>query len=466
MAGVLLTHCNHLYFDRKQVRKMQPYPPLQTLLAAACLRRDGFAVRLFDSTFEPLEEGFRKALREQSPDLLVICEDHFNFLTKMCLVRNRELAFRMGQLAREAGIPVIVASSDASDNIVPYLKQCADFVVLGEVEQTLVELARNRHRPGSVCGIAYRDPSTKVLCITAKRAPIPDLDSLPFPSWDLVDMESYRTAWNEAHGEFSLNAISSRGCPFQCNWCAKPVFGGHYRVRSPQSMALEMHRLKKRFHPDHLWFADDIFALSPSWTYLFADEVERRSAQIPFKMQSRCDLMTRNTVSALRRAGCAEVWMGAESGSQKVLDAMEKGIRVEEIFHARENLAKHDIRVGLFLQFGYPGETWEDIRKTIDMVRRAEPDAIGVSVSYPLPGTKFYNLVSLQLGSKKNWNDSDDLSVMFQSRFSSEFYLAVRDALHAEVDGAREDEVARLWNHVQTMECVSASHRSQVRAVA
>src|SRR5450755_4564537 len=143
MVDVLLTHSNHLYSDRKQVRKMQPYPPLQTLLAAGCLRRDGWLTKFFDSTFEPPEEGFRKALREQSPDLLVICEDHFNFLTKMCLIRNRELAFRMGELAREAGVPVIVASSDASDNIIPYLKECADFVILGEVEHTLSDLVRS-----------------------------------------------------------------------------------------------------------------------------------------------------------------------------------------------------------------------------------------------------------------------------------------------------------------------------------
>ena len=455
MAGVLLTHCNHLYFDRKQVRKMQPYPPLQTLLAAACLRRDGWQAALFDSTFEDPEEGFSKALREQSPELLVICEDHFNFLTKMCLVRNRELAFRMGELAREAGVPVIIASSDASDNIIPYLKQCADFVVLGEVEHTLSELVRNYRDPGGVRGIAFRDPDTGTLRITPKRDPISNLDSLPFPSWDLVDIEAYRTAWIQAHGQFSLNGVSSRGCPFQCNWCAKPVFGSHYHARSAQSVACEMQFLKTRFRPDHLWFADDIFALSPSWTYAFADAVEERSAQIPFKMQSRCDLMTRNTVSALRRAGCAEVWMGAESGSQKILDAMDKGTRLDQVFHARENLAGHGIRVGLFLQFGYPGETWDDIRKTIDMVRRAEPDAIGVSVSYPLPGTRFYDLVSQQLGAKKNWNDSDDLSIMFQGRFSSEFYLALRDALHAEVDGAPVEEVAAMWSQVNSMEAVS-----------
>ena len=449
---------------------MEPYPPLQTLLAAACLRKDGWTCSLFDSTFESPEDSFRKALEDHRPEVLVICEDHFNFLTKMCLLGSRQLAFRMGEMARGFGIPVVVASSDASDNIIPYLKDCADFVVLSEVEDTLAELVRclliGQGDAETVRGIAYRDPDSGVLRITPKRDPIANLDSLPFPSWDLIDIEAYRRAWKSVHGEFSLNAISSRGCPFQCNWCAKPVFGSHYRVRSPESVASEMQFLKTRLHADRLWFADDIFALNPSWTYRFGDAVEARSAQIPFKMQSRCDLMTRQTVSALRRAGCAEVWMGAESGSQKVLDAMDKGIRVEQIFTARENLAKHGIRVGLFLQFGYPGETWDDIRMTIDMVRRAEPDSIGVSVSYPLPGTRFYDLVKLQLGAKKNWRHSDDLSVMFEGRFGSEFYLALRDALHAEVDGATAGRVSELWSVVESMEAASAVDRSPDGAIS
>src|SRR5215472_2757866 len=111
MAQVLLAHANHLYFDRKQVRKMQPYPPLQTLLAAACLRRAGFEVAFFDSTFAAPEEGFRAALDEHRPRMVAICEDNFNFLTKMCLTQNRELAFTLCHAAKERGLPVVVNSS-------------------------------------------------------------------------------------------------------------------------------------------------------------------------------------------------------------------------------------------------------------------------------------------------------------------------------------------------------------------
>ena len=424
---ILLTHANHLYFDAKQVRKMQPYPPLQTLIAAASLRRAGHDVVFFDSTFDC---DFESAAARHNPDLVVVCEDNFNFLTKMCLLRNREFAFSMAK-ATEA--PAVVAGSDSADHVQEYLDAGFDRVILGEVEAALVaQAAVPASRLNEIPGLAYKDASGQTR-YTAPREPMKDLDQLPQPAWDLVDFDVYRRAWTEAHGYFSLNMVSSRGCPYRCNWCAKPIYGNTYHFRSPHLVADEMLHLKTNYQPGHIWFADDIFALSGPWTRRFADEVEERGAQVPFKMQSRCDLMTRDTVEALRRAGCAEVWMGAESGSQRILDAMDKGERVEQIYAARENLRRHGIRACFFLQFGYLGETWDDIQQTIRMVRETKPDDIGVSVSYPLPRTKFYDLVANQLGPKANWSDSGDLAMMFRGTYSSEFYRELADSLHSEV---------------------------------
>jgi radical SAM superfamily enzyme YgiQ (UPF0313 family) len=452
MVDVLLTHSNHLYYDRKQVRKMQPYPPLQTLLAAACLRREGYEVALFDPALAPPEEGFEQALARHQPRLVAVCEDNFNFLTKMCLLRNRELAGWMAGTARNAGVPAIVNGSDASDRAAEYLGAGFCYVLEGELEDSIVEVARlilsGADAPGhELRGIAFSDPQSGAIRHTPRRPPIADLDSLPMPAWDLIDAVPYRQAWTSAHGIFSMNMVSSRGCPYHCNWCAKPIWGDTYHCRSARLVAEEMLELKTRFQPDHLWFADDIFALSQHWTLEFADAVESLGAQIPFKMQSRCDLMTRPTVAGLRRAGCSEVWMGVESGDQDVLDAMDKGTRLWQIPDARENLRRHGIRACFFLQFGYPGETWAEIEKTIALVRETRPDDIGVSVSYPLPGTAFHKMVSSQLGPKENWADSDDLDMMFQGAFTTGFYRALADALHIEVrDGRAAAEEA--WTNV------------------
>jgi len=450
MVDVLLTHSNHLYSDRKQVRKMEPYPPLQTLLAAACLRREGYQVALFDPALERPETGFEQALARHRPRLVAVCEDNFNFLTKMCLLRNRELAGWMARTACRAGVRTIVNGSDASDRAAEYLAAGFSCVLEGEVEDSIVEVARlllsgGAAPPGpELRGIAFRDPQSGVVRKTPRRAPIADLDSLPMPAWDLIDAAPYRQAWTLAHGYFSMNMVSSRGCPYRCNWCAKPIWGDSYHCRSARLVAEEMLEIKTRFQPGHLWFADDIFALSQQWTLEFADAVESLGAQIPFKMQSRCDLMTRPTAGALRRAGCVEVWMGVESGAQGVLDAMDKGTRLWQVHDARENLRRHGIRACYFLQFGYPGESWAEIEKTIALVRDTRPDDIGISVSYPLPGTAFHQMVSSQLGPKENWADSDDMDMMFQGDFTTGFYRALADALHIEVREGR-DAAEEAW---------------------
>jgi anaerobic magnesium-protoporphyrin IX monomethyl ester cyclase len=432
MVDVLLTHSNHLFSDSKQTQKMQPYPPLQTILAASVLREAGYSVAFCDITFDNPKEKFTDLLQRQRPGLVVVCEDGFNFLSKMCLNRNRELAYEMAQCTRELGIPSAACSADSTDHPTQYLNAGFDYVVRGEVEPTLLELAAGRS-PEGISGIAFRDGQTGDVHYTLPRRLSADLDTLPLPAWDLIDAAQYRAAWVAKHQLFSLNMISSRGCPYRCNWCAKPAYGNTYRVRKPNLVAHEMAYLKRAFNPDHLWFADDIFALSNRWMIEFAEKVEELDARIPFKMQSRCDLMTRSTVDALQRSGCQEVWMGAESGSQSILSAMDKGLRVEQIYEARRNLTRHGIRACFFLQFGYPGEGWEQIEATIRMVRETKPDNIGVSVSYPLPGTKFFDLVSNQIGRKANWSESGDLAMMFQGAFSSDFYRALADALHLEV---------------------------------
>jgi radical SAM superfamily enzyme YgiQ (UPF0313 family) len=208
-----------------------------------------------------------------------------------------------------------------------------------------------------------------------------------------------------------------------------------------------MKLLKVRTGADHIWFGDDVFALNHRWVQEFAEEVTKRDAAVPFKIQSRADLMTEQTVRNLKAAGCAEVWMGVESGSQLVLNAMDKGLSLPAVVAGRRNLKSAGIRACYFLQFGYPGETWAELQETIAFVRETRPDDIGISFSYPLPGTAFYESVRMQLGEKRNWTDSDDLCIMFKAAYKTDFYRSVREALHAEVDS---------WSRSQTLDRSSA----------
>jgi anaerobic magnesium-protoporphyrin IX monomethyl ester cyclase len=466
LADVLLTHSYHLPYDRKQVRKMQPYPPLGTLYAAGVLRQNEIGVAVFDSMLEEPESGFREALRVHQPKIVAIYEDDFNFLTKMCLTRMRELAFHMIGEARKSGARVIVHGSDATDHANDYLRRGCEFVLIGEAEYSLLEVVkavRDGRDAQEIPGVAtLRCFGSKEVLEKRVPARAREFAGFPPPARDLIDFSKYREAWIAAHGTFSLNLIASRGCPFRCNWCAKPIFGDTFHARPASEVAEEMRFLKEVYGAEHLWFADDIFALNRHWTQQLAREVEKRNSAVPFKIQARADLLTAETTQALKRAGCAEVWMGVESGSQKILDAMDKGLRLEEVVSARRHLHEEGIRACYFLQFGYPGELWEDVQKTIGLVRETRPDDIGVSFSYPLPNTRFYERVRQQLGSKQNWSDSDDLCVMFKGTYKDIFYRAVRDALHAEVDSWKPNaaaqqlrELERLWRRVGLLEPIS-----------
>jgi anaerobic magnesium-protoporphyrin IX monomethyl ester cyclase len=443
MSTVLFGQSYYLRFDPKLWAAMQPYPPLGTLYAAAYVRSRGYAVALFDAMLAGSEAEWEQALRRERPSFAVLYEDNFNYLSKMCLLRMREAALRMIGMARAQACTVIVAGSDASDHPAEYLAAGAQYVIVGEGEQTLGELldvlSGKADTPlATVRGLAYSEAERGATMRTPGRPDLKDLDALPFPAWDLVDVARYRDLWQRRHGYYSMNVVTTRGCPYHCNWCAKPIWGQRYHSRSPQNVVAELQWLRDTYHPDHLWFADDILGLTPGWLARFADLLQERQVRIPFKSLQRVDLLLRGeTVEALRRAGAQTVWVGAESGSQKILDAMEKGTRVEQIAEATRRLQVAGIGVGFFLQFGYPGETREDVESTLQMVRECRPDDIGMSVAYPLPGTKFHQAVRQQLGDQQNWVDSADLAMLYQGPFGSAFYRQLHAVLHHEFRARR-----------------------------
>jgi anaerobic magnesium-protoporphyrin IX monomethyl ester cyclase len=441
MTQILFGQSYFLRFDPKLWEAMQPYPPLGTLYAASYLRQHGYGVALFDAMLAESEAEWEAALEKHLPQYAILYEDNFNYLSKMCLLRMREAAFKMIDMAKSRDCTIILCGADATDHPEMYLARGADFVLLGEGEETLVELldqitGRSDVELENILGLAYQLSSgnhQSKIVHTPRRPDIKNLDALPFPAWDLVNVEKYRTIWLERHGYFSMNMVTTRGCPFHCNWCAKPIWGQRYHSRSPENVVAEMKWLKATSHPDHIWFADDIFGLKPGWLPRFGELVEAEGALVPFKCLSRADLLTRpGEVEALRRAGAQTVWMGAESGSQKILDAMDKGTRVEQIRSAAQLLKAAGIQACFFLQFGYPGETRIDIEKTLQLVRDADPDDIGVSVSYPMPGTKFFEAVRAQLGEKQNWLDSSDLAMLYHGTYSTDFYRQLHSVLHKE----------------------------------
>lgn len=433
MKHILFSHSYFLRLDPKQHKAGRPYPPLGTLYAAALVRENGYQVTLFDTMFCNDVDEVDKCMARENPDFFVMYDDGFNYLTKMCLTNMREAAFRMIRMATARGCVVVVCSSDAADHFESYLDAGADIVIIGEGEVTLLEVIETHARTGAdlseVQGIAFIKQGTAVR--TAPRKVLKDLDRLPLPAWDLVDMEPYRRSWLTHAGYVSINMATTRGCPFKCNWCAKPIYGNRYNCRSPRHVIREIKFLQEYYPFDHIWFCDDIFGLKPGWVHEFADLVEKDHISLDFKIQSRADLLVQEDyVRDLARAGCSNVWMGAESGSQKILDAMDKGTSISQIHEATRLLQENGIRHSFFIQFGYPEETKQDIEMTLAMIHRLLPDELGISISYPLPGTPFYNKVKNELNQKANWRDSDELLLMFSNTYPPSFYKHLHRYVH------------------------------------
>ena len=471
MLSILVCHSYFLRLDQKQIARAKPYPPLATLQVVSLLREAGHRVSFFDAMLAEGIDEYDQLLRAEAPQLVLFYEDNFNFLSKMCLATMRRAACDMIGSARRTGARVVAAGPDVSDAPGPYLRAGADLALVGEGLSTLLALLpridaqldiNNTDLVRGLSGVASL-AGDKVMTASGTKG-LALAQNAGLAAWDLVDMDRYRSVWMKAHGYFSLNMAASRGCSFRCTWCAKPIWGNQYLQRSPLEVAAEMSHLKRAFNPDHIWFADDIFGFRVDWVTDFAAATQAADAQIPFSIQTRADLISARMATALRDAGCKEAWIGAESGSQKILDAMNKGTTVSEILTARGRLKSAGIRVGFFIQLGYLDEQFDDIMATRDLLTAARPDDIGVSVSYPLPGTKFYDLVKAQLRAKTHWQESNDLDMMFQGTYTSDFYRTVRNLLHDQVSlqtnaasgsldrGGSAEAIDRRWQELLTDE--------------
>ncbi len=433
---ILLTHSYFLHLDPKEAAVRKPYPPLAPLILAAWLKQElGLDVTFYDVMFDRDEASLIQAIRAVQPEVFILYDDDFNYLTKMCLENMRRAIFRAIATRPAAGL-FIAHGSDAADQAEAYLHAGFDVVIHRQAEQTVVNLlkicAQNPADSGLLAldGLSYLTKQGGVY----HQNPLPranfDLEKSPAPLWDKIDLTPYRRMWQAAHGYFSLNVSTSHGCPYHCNWCAKPLYGRIYKALPARRVAEQFAYLQQQLKADHVWMTDDIFALKPGWLAEFGDCLTALNAHLPYKCLSRADLITPEFAAELARSGCAEVWLGAESGSQKILDAMDKNMKVSEILTATKRLREQQIKVGFFLQYGYPGEEFADIQLTLNLIKTCLPDHIGISVSYPLKGTPFYERVAGQMGAKKNWADSGDLALMFPGSYPPDFYRALHQYTH------------------------------------
>lgn len=444
MTDLMLVNPLFLSDDPVESRLITPFFPLGMLYLAAVVRDAGYTVSIFDAMFADSDDAFLHAMEREEPRVV-----GFGVLATV-----RQAAFRLAGLAKANGATVIAGGADPTARPDLYLRHRADgryvvdVAVIGEAEETILELLPLLLRRGApaaaledVQGIAYRDEQGHVTQ-TERRPLLDDVDALPFPARDLLDIGDYRRTWRDHHDRFSLSIIASRGCPYGCTWCQKSVFGRSFRPRAAEAVAEEMALLKHLHTPDHVRIVDDVVGIDRGWVRSFHDEVIRQDAVIPFECLSRVDLMDEEVACLLKEISCRRIHFGAESGSQEVLDRMKKGITVEQIKEAADLCRRLGIETYFYMMVGYPGETWSDLQHSVRLLRETMPDEFSTTIAYPLPGTPFYDEVRHRLtvddAAAPDWRHTAENRVLFErGPLSTAFYRRVIRWYHSEWRDAR-----------------------------
>jgi anaerobic magnesium-protoporphyrin IX monomethyl ester cyclase len=450
MAELLLTHGYFLYEDPKELQIMKPYAPLGILYLCSHLRKQGFDVDVFDTTFSNREALF-EYLRTETPSTVGI---YANLMTRGNVVE-------ILKVARDAGWKTIVGGPEPGAYALEYLQAGADLIVFGEGELTMQDLLE-AFRAGAtdsctdIPGLAYLDANGN-MHETPQRTQIADLDRQPWPARHAIDISRYVKTWRDAHGKGSVNFITARGCPYKCRWCSHQVFGQTHRRRDPLLVVDEVEWLLQTYSPDMVWVSDDVFTINHKWIRDYAAEMRRRGLRIPFECISRADRLNAEMLDLLAELGCFRVWIGSESGSQRILDAMDRGVKVEQVQQAVALTRERGIESGMFLMWGYEGEELDDIEATIKHVSISKPDIFFTTVSYPIKGTPYYQKVSDRLVQLKPWGVSSDREIKIKGRHSRTFYSYADKLLRDEVQLARlagtpaadSDIAATLRNQIQ-----------------
>ncbi len=423
---ILLTHGYFLYEDPKELQIMKPYPPLGILYICSHLRQKGVQAEVFDSTFSSRSDLFDQ-LRKGPPSVLGV---YANLMTRPNVVD-------ILQVAKEAGWKTVVGGPEPGAYVSEYLAAGADVVVIGEGELTLEELVPELRNPAKnmdqISGIAFLGADGSVIR-TKPREQIRDIDAQPWPARDAIDTARYVDVWRKHHGKGSVSLITARGCPYHCKWCSHEVFGKTHRRRKPVSVAEELEWLINRYQPEMGWMADDVFTIHHGWLFEYAAELKRRGIRLPFECISRADRLNAKVVDTLAELGCFRVWIGSESGSQRILDAMERGVTVEQVQSAVALCRSAGIESGMFLMWGYEGEDLTDIEATVDHVKKTDPDIFFTTVAYPIKGTPYFSDVADRVDSQKAWREGSDRDFRIRNRHSRQFYRFADKLLRSEVE--------------------------------
>ena len=441
---ILLTHGYFIGEDAKEQAIMRPYVPLGILYISAWLEQHGYDNEVFDSTFSSFDNLCARLL-DQRPEVVGI---YTNLMTKLNVLRIIRFIKSREELQHTK---IILGGPEVRNHAIKFLEHGADFIVFGEGEQTMLELVQYLEGTFTgtltdIEGISYLDKE-KGFVQNRERTKLKSVDVLPFPNRYKVNLSLYFDAWKGRHGTSAISVSTMRGCPYSCKWCSRAVYGQSYRRRSPQKVVDEIAYIKEHYNVDSIWFVDDVFTVSHQWLETFTEEITRRNVVMPFECITRADRMSEDVILNLKKSGCFRVWIGAESGSQKIIDLMDRRVEVEQVQQMIQLARKHGLQAGTFIMVGYPGETKEDIYATVQHLKNADPDLFTITVAYPIKGTPLYAEVESRFLTNLPWESSTDRDIDFTRTYNRKYYDYAIQMINYEVSyhKALKKPVANLF---------------------
>ena len=416
--NILLTHGYFLHEDEKEKKIMRPYIPLGILYISAWLEKHGYDNEIFDSTFSSFDQ-LSSTIEKNSPGIVAI---YTNLMTKLNVLRIIRFIRSRPELQQTK---IVLGGPEVRNHADNFLQHGADFIVLGEGEESMLELTnyilKGEGTISAIAGIIYKD-ATGGLCKNKEREKLKDLERLPLPNRQKVNLQLYFDAWKEKHGTSSITINTMRGCPYSCKWCSRAVYGASYRRRSPAHVADEIQWIQENYSVDSIWFVDDVFTISHKWLEAFGAELKSRKLKVAYECITRADRMNEDVVKQLKDSGCFRVWIGAESGSQKVIDLMDRRVEVEQVRDMIRMAKRYGIQAGTFIMVGYPGETREDIFETARHLKSSDPDHFTITVAYPIKGTPLYEEVESRFIEQLAWDKSTDRDIDFKRTYTRRYY--------------------------------------------
>lgn len=443
--SLILTHAYYLKEDPLEAKIMKPYAPLGLLYISGYLNEQKIDNYLYDTTFSNQKDQL-DFIEEKKPLAVAI---YTNLMTKINVIKLVKIL----SSEKKYGFPkIILGGPDVTYNLQNYLNTGVDYIVIGEGEQTMTELClaiKNKTSVSDVTGIAYLENNLVVK--TPPRIKMKDLSSLPMPNRDGIAIEKYLDTWKTHHGKSSMTLSTQRGCPYTCKWCSTAVYGQSYRRRPAKLVVEEMAMLQKKYHPDSIWFVDDVFTVSHKWIKEFYEELKKQQINIPFECITRAERLNDEILQQLKESGCFRIWIGAESGSQKIIDAMDRRVNVDVVKEAIIKTNNFGIETGTFIMLGYPGETETDILQTIDYLKKANPTHFTITIAYPIKGTSLYNEIEKNITVQPNWETSTDRQIDFKRTYSRKYYdYAVRKVVN-EVNYHKEVKKGKEKNTIKAL---------------